>query len=422
MSIITRKDGIKFAINNYREAIVVKKTGLLKKELRLLGDIHGKFAKFYYKDGQQSLETIFSPEQGYLLGLAVWAHFGKKSPNLIYCEALSDSDNALLVIIHGGGTYLETELHKASIVTELASLLLLDSTLQFDIYIHGDVPIAQTPTEGKFAFETSMIKTFNVLEKPLFPTLAVDIESQLVPIEQAIKELNLPGSYTLPILGILGGLVVVGYFWKTLHPKEAAELTPIVEASSSYLDPYKQLQIALSTPAPSQIVTQINHHINDLLSMHNWIPTHIAYQNKLLTVSVSPIAPGTTFYDLMRWAYRHGYKITPSSRGATLTQTLNLPNRVAEEGAINPATSIYSFIYDRLENFFPYQALIIKTIKPYTGYQEIQLSITMQNASNAQLRQLTQVFRNEPVAIQNIDLTFQHGLLTGLINFSILGI
>lgn len=422
MAIIVREDGQRFAINNYRENIVAKKPALLKKELRSLAAIHGKFAKVYYPDptNQQNIEAILSPEQGYLLGGLIWNCFDKKPDNLIYCEALANSENAILVIVHDRRIYLETELPKSNIITELAALLLLGDQIKFDIYIYGDVPIAENPTEGKFAFDKNMVNSFHVLEKPLYPTLEPSREYELLPLEEAIKELNLPGSYTLPILIVALVLFTVGYLWRVTHPREAKELAPIIEVS--YINPYEQLQKALSTPSPAHIINQVCDHIDNLLLAPNWNISKLSFNNLTNAIVATVSSPNNNgFLQLMRWAGNGKYTIQPLPAGVLLTQKLLLPNRIAEKAIYSSALETYSFIYDSINKFFPYQAVFINTTKNNGSYVEMVITVKFQNISNTLLRQVGQSFRDQPITIQTIDLTIDHGLLSGSIKFSIFG-
>ena len=105
---ILRHDGVPFVVYTYRELVTAKKYSLLKRELEMLGREHGDNARFYvYPDGD--LEAIFSKDAGYLLGENIWQHFGNPA-DLIYCEALADGENALLVIVKQGSVYLDAQL------------------------------------------------------------------------------------------------------------------------------------------------------------------------------------------------------------------------------------------------------------------------------------------------------------------------
>lgn len=419
MTVITRPDGIKFVINSYREEVNVKKTALLKKELRALSNIHGKFAKFFYKDDKQRIEAVFSTEAGYLLGSSIWFHYGLQIPNLIYCEALPESDKALLVIVHEYRVYLETELPKANVITELASLLLLGDKSKFVIYISGDVPIAEQPTDGKFAFDSSMLESFQILDTPLYPTLEPDVENLLRPIEDAIRALNLPTAYTLPIIIGVCVLAFVGYLWKKAHPTEVAQLTPIIEVS--HQNPYAGLQSALSTPAPTQIILDLTNQLDHLLAMPGWQVTTIIL-DKQANVTVYLISSGEKFSTLLNWGMREGYAIQPTTTGATLTKSLHLENRIAEEDSFSSAIGAYTNLYDSMNKLFPYSALSMNKIKSFSAYKQYDLTITLTNTSPGLLRQLAQVFSQQPITITSMKLALTSGLISGTIQFSILGL
>ncbi|MBI5447479.1 MAG: hypothetical protein HY939_01965 [Gammaproteobacteria bacterium] len=417
MTVLTRDDGTQFAINSYRETLVVKKTSILKKEIRTLSHIHGKFAKFRYRDERQRIEAAFSSDQGYILGLLIWRHFNKPS-NFIYCEALPHSENAILVIMHDLSFYLETEIPKANIITELASLLLLGEKAKFDIYISGDVPIAQTPTEGKFAFDKSAVNLFQVLP-PVFPTLEATPDTLLLPVEEAIKELELPESYAVPALIALAVIVLGGYFWRTTHPREAARITPSIE--TPYFNPYKQLQAALSSPSPEHILMTVCDQLDTLLSLPGWVVSKIVYTPNTLSVTLMPMS-ASHFRQLETWAIRAHYNLEPKTGGgAILTQTLHLPVRTSEAGIYSSSLGTYAALYDSINRLFPYVALTASTSKNNGTYIELSTSINFQNISVTLLRQMSHTFSRQPIAINAINLTTQSGLISGSIKFSIFG-
>lgn len=418
MSIITRADGVKFAINNYREVLITKKAALLRKELSMLSSIHGRFAKLTYRSDGSQIESVFSPEQGYLLGLCIWAHFSSPD-NLVYCEALENSDKVLLVIIHDKQLYLETETLKSNIMTELASLLLLNTKNKFDIYLYGDVPISQSPETGKFAFEGTLINSFNILSNPVFPTLQVFPQAELLPFKQALAELHLPANYTKYIFILLLIALVAGYLWRNAHPRETQKYTSLVKVS--YVDPYRNLESALSTPSPEHILIQITDRIDNLLTLPAWQLLHITYNNSLFTASIAAY-PGSTLNTLLSWANKSNYEVQFSSKNEILLkQQFYLPARYATPETLTSATQTYTFLFDKLNQFFPSASVQLTKMNNHNVYKEFVVSITMNNVSNTLLRQIARVFRNEPVSLNTINLDLNGALVSGTINFSVLG-
>src|SRR3990167_1150336 len=100
MAYITREDGERFVIPSYRDVLSAKKPSLLKKEVLLLSSNYGEYVALQRKNIQQ-YEAAFSPDPGYLLGETVW-HYFKRPIDLIYCEAIPNTNHAILVIVKGG--------------------------------------------------------------------------------------------------------------------------------------------------------------------------------------------------------------------------------------------------------------------------------------------------------------------------------
>src|SRR5439155_12402343 len=113
-------------------------------------------------------EVAFSQDAGYLLGETVW-HYFKRPMDMIYCEAIPNTTEAILVIVKSGSVYLDGSFPLDSIAEEL--VIFLTQQNNFEIYLYGDVPISQEPEAGKFSFEAGSVKSFDALSKPVFPTL-----------------------------------------------------------------------------------------------------------------------------------------------------------------------------------------------------------------------------------------------------------
>ena len=417
MTVIVRKDGIRFVINAYHEAVVLKKTSLLKKELHTLANMHGKFASLRYTG--QTIEAAFSPDQGYLFGPSIWAHFDRKPDNLIYCEPLPDTqDQILLVIIHNRQFYVSTVLSKSNIISELAALLLLEDKPKFDIYVHGDVPITETTIPGKFSFESSMVSSFHALETPVFPTLEVGWDTELAPIDNAIRRLHLPQNYAPLIAGSIIALVIFGYFYKKMRPKEAAQLAPLIQIN--YLNPYQGMQDALTSPEPTQIIMQLTDQIDTLLGLPGWTITHVSYDNLLLQADVASTYGKLAW--LMRWSTQYKFRLEPLKTGVLLSKNLRLFNRAvgANTGA-NAALSVYRYTYDTTLKLLPYPALRLAEIKSFNSYKQYHLELTLKGVSTNLLRQIALSFMKQPIVLENANFTITEGLISGKITFSIYG-
>src|SRR5579862_9218133 len=183
MPYITRDDGEHFVIPSYRDVLSAKQKSQLKKDILLLSQSYGEYITLQQKSPTQ-YEVAFSPDTGYLLGESIWHHF-KRPPDMIYCEEVPGTTEAILVIVKNGSVYLDGSFPKESIPEEL--IIFLTQENHFEIYTYGDVTISQTPAEGKFSFESNSVKSFTVLDKPVFPTLPLLKIYRLQLVEPVLK-------------------------------------------------------------------------------------------------------------------------------------------------------------------------------------------------------------------------------------------
>src|SRR5687768_7707453 len=105
MPYITREDGERFVIPSYRDVLSIKKESLLRKEILLLSENYGEYIALQRKNAEQ-YEVAFSNEPGYLLGETIW-HYFKRPYDLIYCEAIPNTSEAILVMVKSGNVYLD---------------------------------------------------------------------------------------------------------------------------------------------------------------------------------------------------------------------------------------------------------------------------------------------------------------------------
>jgi hypothetical protein len=128
----------------------------LKKELRLLTASYGEYVALQKKSAA-TYEVALSPDPGYLLGECVWDYF-KRPFDMIYCEAIPNTTEAILVIVKSGSVYLDGSFQIDSIPEELL-IFKSQTNNNFSVFIHGNVPISQTEEEGKIAFDEDLPAT-----------------------------------------------------------------------------------------------------------------------------------------------------------------------------------------------------------------------------------------------------------------------
>ena len=167
MPYIIRDDGQRFVIPSYRDALSAASRGALKGQVTSLSKNYGQYVAVQAKTATV-YEVAFSNEPGYLLGESIWDYL-KKPMDMVYCESIPDSNDAILVIVKEGSVYLDGSFPAENIPEELVVFLTQEN--QFEIYTYGDVPLSRTPEENKFAFDAKSVKSFNVLDRPLFASV-----------------------------------------------------------------------------------------------------------------------------------------------------------------------------------------------------------------------------------------------------------
>src|SRR5581483_6511953 len=100
-------------------------------------------------------------------------------------EAIPNTSEAILVIVKSGSVYLDGSFSIESIAEEL--VVFRTQQNNFEIYTYGDVPISQSSEEGKFTLDPSSVHSFQVLDKPVFPTLPLLKSCQLQLVNVALK-------------------------------------------------------------------------------------------------------------------------------------------------------------------------------------------------------------------------------------------
>jgi len=229
MAFITREDGVHFVIPSYRDVLVAKKSAV-QSEVMALSQNYGEYITMQRK-GPEQYEVAFSPDTGYLLGETVW-HYFNRPMDMIYCEAIPNTTEAILVIVKSGSVYLDGSFPKESIPEEL--VIFLTQQNNFEIYVYGDVPISEKPEEGKFSFEAASVKSFKKLDEPAFKNLPLLKAYNFQLVDIVIKEQGI-GVFPVKevVIGAIG-LVIGWYLISTIFFGKKVE-APRVEANMSMI-------------------------------------------------------------------------------------------------------------------------------------------------------------------------------------------
>ena len=133
MPYITREDGEHFVIPSYRDVLSIKQKTQLKKEIYSLSQSYGEYITLQKKSVNQ-YEVAFSTDTGYLLGESIWHTFNRPE-DMIYCEVVPNTTEAIFVIVKSGIVYLDGRFPLDSIPEEL--VVFLTQQNKFEIYINN---------------------------------------------------------------------------------------------------------------------------------------------------------------------------------------------------------------------------------------------------------------------------------------------
>lgn len=408
MTYLTREDGERFVIPSYRDVLSAKQKNQLKKDILLLSQSYGEYITLQRKNATQ-YEVAFSTDAGYLLGESIWHHF-KRPLDMIYCEAVPNTTEAILVIVKDGSVYLDGRFPLENIPEELVGFLTQKNN--FDIYLYGDVPIAKEASDDKFAFDASSVKSFNILPQPIFPTLPLLKIYQLQLVEPVLKA---QGIGILPVRQVLTLLAVVCVAWVayTYLSKPSEEVAPAqVEA-----DPFQVYTQLLAQPAPEQQINQLIQHIILVTTLPGWIPDKITYSKGATTITVK--TPGSSIQSLLDWGKQNNVAVVIKDTGLELTITTPLNNRLPPK-QIYPIKEVITQLIDRLSRVYPGNNMTL-TSSNKNNFTNISMNLSLSNVSVALLKIIGEQFKDLPIILQNVTLSIKDSEISGLITIDVLG-
>lgn len=409
MPYITRDDGEHFVIPSYRDVMPAKNKSVLKRDILLLSQSYGEYITMQRKNADE-YEVAFSAEIGYLLGESVW-HYFKRPDDLIYCEAIPDTTEAILVIVKSGAVYLDGTFSFDSIPEEL--VVFLTQKNNFEIYIYGDVPISQIPQVGKFAFDATSVKSFNVLEAPVFQTLPLLKIYQFRLVDTVLKS---HGIGVFPIRQIVVGGVVLGLLWMVYSYLTAQP--QIVQQILTQQNPYQPFYDALSSPDPYQEINQLMPRIELLYSIPGWMPHSITYSNGSMAALVK--SNGSTIQMLSSWAEANRASVDVRSDGIYVVINFPVARRFPPRKIYNLNDVMGKFI-DNLAAVYPGNRLQMGSITNKGLYKTISFVITLDNISPAMLVLIGAQFKNLPFVMKQVLLTMKENSISGSITINALG-
>lgn len=411
MTVIKRKDGTQFISHVYRERMPRMAKRLLVQEIRLLSSQHGSYLCIM-RGTKHHLEVAFSQEQGYLLGELVWDYFARPD-NLIVCEAIAESAHCILVVIRDGAVYLDTKLLSSDIYDALVPILADDR--EYEVYTYGDVPVRDTDTFGNATFKLpkKIISKFNHLKVSVFERLTTSPEFELRPLPVMLRSKYLRSHHVAMAIAATA-LVVVGGWWffgGSTPPQPVDTGVPVLAQLQSF-------EVALSSPSPTQLITELGTKIDQLYLIPGWQAARITFNGDKYQVDMH--ADGGDLWYLTDWAKQHYYDLRITSDGAELTLESHLKKRALPKTYPNMQLAVETFM-QRMKHVLATGAVHIDSSGPHGDMQETKFTLDIQELSPDLLDLVGQELGDLPLSLSSIDLRLKDGLIDGKIQLSLWG-
>jgi hypothetical protein len=409
MSTLTRKDGVQFVIQAYRELLTHTKKVVLAQHIRTLAEQQGQFVRLFKNDTNQ-YEAVLSKEGGYLLGESV-KHYFYQAKNLIFCETLENSHKLLLVIIKKGNVFLDTLITPNELRNELTPFF--TDNEPFQIYTSGDVPIEA------FEFPENLILSFEEIDEPLLQRLPTLPSLQLLPLQSALKNEGLHRKiYISPALisAIAVPVLIVGLiitFHSSDKPMSLSKHVRIID------NPYKVFNNALMTASPIDQISGLTQQINIILNIPGWNVHHIIFSNGHLRAKLQK--KGGDLQSLEQWSIDNNYRLILDNNSGELVTTLFLQSRERPKHTYISQKCV-EVIIDHFNHLFPNGTTHIgKISKIDSSAKRTQLTLSAQDASPTGLLLLGNALNTLPISIDSIDLKLTKNSINSTIHLSVWG-
>lgn len=403
MPYITRADGVHFVIPSYRDVLIARSNSALQKEVVDLSQNYGAFITLQRKNAQQ-YDVAFSQDAGYSLGETVWQYF-KRPADMVYCEAVPNSTEAILVIVKDSSVYLDGSFPIESIPEEL--IIFLTQQNNFEIYISGDVPISEKPVEGKFSFDGASVKSFSVLPEPIFSKLPLLPAYHFQLVDTVLKENGIgvfPIKALLNILMVIGGVIGL-YYLATMKPREPDKV--VMEPN-----PYQVYVDALASPAPDEVVAKLVDRILILYSIPGWSVTAISYKGGGIQAKMR--SDGSSVSALQKWCRENGADMGIITTGIIVNFNSNIKDRIKPK-QIYPKKDVLINFIDNIATVYPGNNLRLSESKITGPFTAFKITLDIKNSTPVILNMIGSQLRGLPFAVSEINLTQRDLFLFGTI-------
>ncbi len=367
----------------------------------------------YKRKNISQYEAAFSPDPGYLLGETVW-HYFKRPRDLIYCEAIPNTTEAILVIVKGGSVYLDGSFPIDSIPDEL--VVFRTQQNHFEIYINGDIPLSEAPQEGKYTVDSSSVKSFNILPEPIFPKLPTIKSFQLRLVDVVLKA---QGIGVLPIKKIIAGLIIAVLGWLgIMHLTTTRKELPL--SFVNVVNPYQAYINAMSSPEPASEIRAITGRIAQFYTIPGWTPATLEYSAASDKMKTNVKSSGAKLNILFKWAAINHTTLAIESNGVYLMSSIAVASRPGTT-VISPLQEVIGEILDRISTIIPGNNLTLSPILDRGRFFETQLSISFTDLTLDTLNLLADQLKGLPLVLIKLSISINNGTLSGILVLKALG-
>jgi len=412
MSTLIRSDGTQFVTQAYRELLPAAKKSQIVQDVRLLAEQQGQYVRLF-KKSQGQFEAVFSTEPGSLLGESIWHYFGEPE-NLVYCEALQDTAQVLVVVVRSGSVYIDAQILGSSLQSELLPLMTGD--LKYRIVTAGNVPLRKAESFGTFRFPKELVESFENLDEPLLPRLPALKSLQLLPLPLALKSEHLNLGFSTPAIVVAIIALVFGGWWFLTPKQNDIPLRQTVMKQLS--NPYRVYYKALTTPAPAQQLSQVVSVVNQLYLLPGWRATKLNFDGKQYRIHIVP--DGGDMDLVTKWVKARNYHFQLSTQGAELISRSQIVSR-ARPKTLYLNEQVVTQLVDQLDRLLHHESVSLGSSQQRGNVKETHLTIRLESVSPDLLDLVSRELRNMPVALQSVDINIHSGLMSGTIQLSAWG-
>jgi hypothetical protein len=413
MSHITRNNGDYFVIKPLRETIEAKGRSELLKHLRNGIREYGDYCHVR-EVAPDTYSLTYDQESGALLGEAIADYFNYPE-NLLWCEELESADSktkrVAIVVIRDYQVKLDAEVPATAVADDISLSLGGDLSKQFDVYVHGNVPVKATINEASFndvTLDSRRLKSFTVLEEGLIDRLEVKDKYLLTSPRKALKNAGFK-SYKLVLFIAATVLASAMYHYITYEPPENKVVV---------VDDFKEYRESLNQLHPSQELLSFINYYSKTIDLSSWNIERVFGNGNLLSFTLS--STFKNYKELQHFAASNNGRLTLENGKAVLALPINSSTR-PNHNLIAPEFDITSDIAQRL-SFNPSFNVTTDTLSSTKYFKSREILVEFSSATATDLLWLAKSLDGMPLTFLELDSTInQVFLISGHIRFKTFG-